>query len=86
MIRAWVENRDNGLSCIAPSNPTYTSAEALRVVIKALNGEEVPSNVVMEMEVVTEENVDEYYRADMPDSYWVLTQLDDEALAELYAD
>lgn len=85
MIRAWVENRDNGLSCIAPSNPTYTSAEALRVVIKALNGEEVPSNVVMDMEVVTEENVDQYYRADMPDSFWVLTQLDDETLKQLYA-
>ena len=35
-IRAWIENKDKGLSCIAPSNPTYTSAEALRVVIKAL--------------------------------------------------
>ena len=84
MIRAWVENRDKGFSAIAPSNPTYTSAEALRVVIKALQGEEVPSNVVMEMEVVTEDNVEDYYKADMPDSFWVLTELDDEALAALY--
>ncbi len=84
MIRAWVENRDKGFSSIAPSNPTYTSAEALRVAIKALNGEEVPSNVVMDMEVVTPENVDQYYKPDMPDSYWVLTQLDDEVLADLY--
>lgn len=83
-LRAWIENRDQGLSCIAPSNPTYTSAEALRTVIKALNGEGVPNNVVMDIETVTEENVDNYYRSDMPDSYWVLTELDDSALEKLY--
>lgn len=83
-IKSWIENRDKGLSCIAPSNPTYTSAEALRVAIKALNGEEVESKVVLDIETVTEENVDKYYRADMPDSFWVLTELDDAALAKLY--
>lgn len=83
-IRAWIENSDKGLSCIAPSNPTYTSAEALRTVIKALNGEDVPSQVTMEIETVTEENVYDYYKEDMPDSYWVLTELDDDTLAKLY--
>ena len=83
-IRAWIENQDKGLSCIAPSNPTYTSAEALRVVIKALNGEDIPGNVVMDIETVTEENVDQYYRSDMPDSFWVLTELDDATLQKLY--
>ena len=83
-IRAWIENKDKGLSCIAPSNPTYTSAEALRVVIKALNGEDIPGNVVMDIETVTEENVDQYYRSDMPDSFWVLTELDDATLQKLY--
>ena len=82
-IRAWIENKDKGLSCIAPSNPTYTSAEALRVVIKALNGEDIPGNVVMDIETVTEENVDQYYRSDMPDSFWVLTELDDATLQKL---
>ena len=83
-IRAWIENKDKGLSCIAPSNPTYTSAEALLVVIKALNGEYIPGNVVMDIETVTEENVDQYYRSDMPDSFWVLTELDDATLQKLY--
>ena len=83
-IRAWIENKDKGLSCIAPSNPTYTSAEALRVVIKALNGEDIPGIVVMDIETVTEENVDQYYRSDMPDSFWVLTELDDATLQKLY--
>lgn len=83
-IRAWIENKDKGLSCIAPSNPTYTSAEALRVVVKALNGEDIPWNVVMDIETVTEENVDQYYRSDMPDSFWVLTELDDATLQKLY--
>ena len=83
-IRAWIENKDKGLSCIAPSNPTYTSAEALRVVIKALHGEDIPGNVVMDIETVTEENVDQYYRSDMPDSFWVLTELDDATLQKLY--
>ena len=83
-IRAWIENKDKGLSCIAPSNPTYTSAEALLVVVKALNGEDIPGNVVMDIETVTEENVDQYYRSDMPDSFWVLTELDDATLQKLY--
>ena len=83
-IRAWIENKDKGLSCIAPSNPTYTSAEALRVVVKALNGEDIPGNVVMDIETVTEEKVNQYYRSDMPDSFWVLTELDDATLQKLY--
>lgn len=83
-IRAWIENKENGLSCIAPSNPTYTSAEALRVAVKALNGETVSNKVVMDIETVTEDNVDQYYKKDMPDSFWVLTELNDEALAKLY--
>lgn len=83
-IKAWIDNRDKGLTCIAPSNPSYTSAEALRVAVKALNGEEVPKNVVMDIDTVTEENVEDYYRPDMPDSFWVLTELSDEALHKLY--
>lgn len=83
-LKAWIENREKGLSCIAPSNPTYTSAEALRVAVKALNGETVQNKVVMDIETVTEDNVDEYYRKDMPDSYWVLTELGDEDLTQLY--
>ena len=83
-IRSWIENKDAGLTCLAPSNPTYTSAEALRVAIKALNGEEVESRVVMPLEVVDASNVEDYYRADMPDSFWVLTELDDAALQSLY--
>ena len=83
-IKAWIDNRDKGLTCIAPSNPTYTSAEALHVAIKSLNGEEVPKDVVMNIDTVTEENVEDYYRSDMPDSFWVLTELNDEALKKLY--
>ncbi len=83
-IRSWIENKDAGLTCLAPSNPTYTSAEALRVAIKALNGEEVEPRVVMPLEVVDASNVEDYYRADMPDSFWVLTELDDAALQSLY--
>jgi len=86
MIRVWMENRDKGLKCIAPSNPTYTSSEALKIAIKALQGETVEFNYVMPVETVTEENVEQYYKADMPDSFWVLTRLDDESLKKLYAD
>ena len=45
---------------------------------------EVPKNVVMDIETVTEDNVEQYYREDMPDSFWVLTELNDEALGKLY--
>ena len=83
-LRAWIENRDNGLSCIAPSDPTYSGAEALRTVIKSLDGEDVPKRVTLDIPVVTEDNVDKYYRQDMPDSFWVFTELDDAALQKLY--
>lgn len=45
---------------------------------------EHPKNVVMDIETVTEDNLEDYYRPDMPDSFWVLTELDDEALQKLY--
>ena len=37
----------------------------------------------MDIETVTEDNLEDYYRPDMPDSFWVLTELDDEALQKL---
>ena len=51
---------------------------------KALRAIDVYKRQVMDIETVTEENVDNYYRSDMPDSYWVLTELDDSALEKLY--
>lgn len=84
-LRTWKENSEAGFTSIAPSFTTATSAIALRTAVQWLNGEEVEPIIYVDLSVVTEDTLDEYYAPDMPDSYWVFTELSEEALAKLYA-
>ena len=85
LLKAWLANKDNGFSSIAPCCPTYVSATALEVAIDALQGKEVPKQVNLDLPVVTEENLEEFVKPDLPDSFWNITKLSEEKVKELFS-
>ncbi|WHH58177.1 ABC transporter substrate-binding protein [Petroclostridium sp. X23] len=85
MLKLWKANVDKGFDSIAPSSPTYLSASALDVAIDALQGKTIEKNVVLDVPVVTKDNLDDYVKPDLPDSYWNITKLSEEDVKTLFS-
>ena len=71
---------------VAPVYDCAMVVDAMNVLIDALDGKEVvfdQSN--MPMDIITSENIMDYYREDLPDSYWGGSRLTEENLAKLFA-
>lgn len=85
MLKAWVENRGNGFTSIAPDSPSYVSVEALKLGLRACEGEDVSGFHAFDLQYVTEETLDEYVKPNLPDSFWVFTHMTDEQIEELFS-
>jgi len=81
---AWVENKDKGFDSIAPQNPTWMVAEGVAAAVGVLNGDDIYTEYQVIAEPYTADNLQELYRPDLNDSYWVGTILPDDKLKELY--
>ena len=83
-LRSWVENKDKGFDSLAFICPCSQSAAALDVAVSALDGVTVEKEYLMSVDPVTSANLDQYYRDDLNDNYWVASRLSDEKLQELF--
>lgn len=86
-MKTWQEVREEypDWTSIATSMPTYVSARALEVAVRRLEGEDVPSEVELELPVITQDNFQEYLYPDLPDSYWVTSDLPPERVEGLFS-
>ena len=84
-LRTWKENAEKGFSSVAPVISTATPRVALNACISDLQGTEAEPIIQMELGVITQENIDDYYDPELPDSYWCETDLTKEELKELYS-
>jgi ribose transport system substrate-binding protein len=69
---------------IAASEPTWISAEALKLALAALNGEPIPKTKFIPVPTITEETLDDFVKPDLSDEYWTNSQLPPELAAEYY--
>lgn len=87
LLKKWsalIDAGETGFDAIAVAKPTWISATALETALAAVQGEEVEKDQILNPEVITAENIDQFVRPDMPDSLWVNTKMtDDEILALL---
>jgi len=71
---------------VAPVYDCAMVVDALDILIDALDGKEVVfDQSSLPMDKITADTIDEYYRSDLPDSYWAGTRLTEENLAKLFA-
>lgn len=85
-MKLWKSKQADGMTSIAASDPTWTSAEALRIALKILNGEEVPKDQFIPVPTIVDATLDEYVRMDLSDAFWNNTELSEEELLEYYAE
>ncbi|MCL2322323.1 MAG: ABC transporter substrate-binding protein [Oscillospiraceae bacterium] len=85
LLKEWKANASKGFDSIAPCEPTYLSAYALDVAVQALQGQSVQLNTVATLPVIDSNNLDQYIRTDLPDSFWNFTWLSADQIAQLYS-
>ncbi|MZR14343.1 substrate-binding domain-containing protein [Maritimibacter sp. DP07] len=83
-FRTWKENQDAGFDSIAPQNPTWAVGEGIALAVAILEGQEVYDYYAVTADPYTAADLDELYRPDLNDSYWVGSTLPEEKLQELF--
>lgn len=84
-LRSWKENTGvDAFDSVAPIYKATMILDALDSLLTVLDGGEIEAVNELEMGYVTEDTIDEYFREDMPDSYWVGSELSDENLKNLF--
>ncbi len=83
-LKTWRDNVDKGFTSICPWYPTYISTVAMDQALKALNGEKIEKILVMPVKSITEDQIDSYYNPELPDSYWVITNLNQDQVKEIF--
>ncbi len=83
-LKKWKELQAKGFTAVAASKPTWLSAESLEVALKALKGQQVTKDNYLPAPTITEENLDKFVRADLPDSFWTQTKLTDDQIKALF--
>lgn len=83
-LKVWKENIEKGFTSICPWYPTYISTVAMDQALRALNGETVEAMYILPSASITENDIDTYYNPELPESYWVITNLNDEQINEIF--
>ncbi len=83
-LRVWKENLDKGIKLEAQTKPPYISKIALEIGFKALQGETIEKFTEVPVDIITEAEIDDYYRPDLSDRYWVGSFLPDDVIQKLF--
>ncbi|NQX13860.1 substrate-binding domain-containing protein [Microbacteriaceae bacterium VKM Ac-2855] len=84
-LKKWKELKDSvGWESIAPSQSPSISVDALDVALRAIRGEDPGQKVVMDLPVITQDNLEDYVRTDLPDDFWVPTKMTDDQLTAYF--
>ena len=73
-LKYWKENNVKG---IAPTFPTFQWRTAVLAAVAILQGKPVDKRWVLPQPNVTQENLDQYYKPDMPPLYYALSGAED---------
>ncbi len=76
-------------SAVGCSMPTYFFAEGLKLGLdiargKVEPGDTVPKDQILHVYTITEENLNDYVRPDLPDSFWANTHMNEEQIKNLF--
>lgn len=73
-LRMWA---DEGLTAVAPTYPTYQWRTPVIAALKVLKGEQVPGEWVLPQPRITQENVAQYVKQDMPPLHYAMCGCED---------
>ncbi len=68
-LRKW---KDDGLTAVAPTYPTYQWRTPIIAAVMILQGQEVPKEWTLPQPLITNENLDQYLQPNMPPLHYAL--------------
>lgn len=80
-LRIWQEM---DLQSVAPISPTWFGQQAVIATLRVLEGAPIARDNILNPPPILKDQIADYYRADLNDSYWVGSPLPDEMLVEIY--
>lgn len=81
-LRIW---KEKDLKSVAPISPTWFGQQGVIAALRVLEGAPIARDNLVNPAPITKDQIDQFYRADLSDSYWVGSTLPDEKLKEMYA-
>jgi ribose transport system substrate-binding protein len=82
----WLKIWDSeGLKSISPNYPTYQWRTAVIAAVKILKGEEVPKEWILPQPSITNDDLADFVRQDLPDGHFAMCGLPEEVVTELWA-
>lgn len=84
-LKAWAEHQgEDEFGSIAVSMPTYISSAAVEVALAALQGHPYFHQLVIPIPTITADEIDEYIKPNLPDSYWANSRLPADIVKDLF--
>ncbi len=80
-LRIW---KEKDLESVAPISPTWFGQQGVVAALRVLKGEPIAQDNLVDPAPITKDQIDEFYRPELNDSYWVGSTLPDEKLQEIY--
>jgi len=84
-LKRWKALAEGGFKSIGASKPTWLGSEALKLTIDLLDGKDVPKDTILPVPTITAENIDEYVKPELSDSFWASTRLSEEQVKAIFA-
>lgn len=84
-LKLWAQYKDEGLSCIAVSLPTWLFAYGAELGYQILEGTyEGEKDIIIDIPQFGNDEVDQFVRYDLSDSFWGQTHMTEEQIVALY--
>ncbi|MBL8578300.1 MAG: ABC transporter substrate-binding protein [Mesorhizobium sp.] len=80
-LRIW---KEKNLESVAPISPTWFGQQGVVAAMRVLKGAPIAKDNLVNPAPITKDQIDQFYRADLNDSYWVGSTLPDDKLLEMY--
>ena len=84
LMKEWVDLQDKGFDSVGVTNPTWLADDALKTTLKALKGEDFQKDNILAPPTITDADLKEFVRTDLPDSFWVNTRLSESQITSMF--
>ena len=82
-LKMWKESIDKGFIGEVITKPSSISRPALDVGMRILKGEKLEKYVKVSPTTITVDQIDDYYRPDLPEQFYTITNLPDDIIKKL---
>lgn len=74
-LKMWADKKASGFSSIATAQPNYLGVIALQAAVAKAAGKSVPTDITVPLPKITDDNLDQFVKADQPDDSYPIQMI-----------